>query len=129
MEFIQKRELEKHEGSMLEKLEKFRSKICQTKSHSTTDSEWSTHKLKFHIDSDNAYKYISKVANARDFDDGGLQVIDEPGSNLKRKGIDIDELYKLTKESDWVDHYNRVYMLHGRHFSYKFWVSELATPY
>lgn len=62
-----------------------------------SDSSWSTHKLKFHIDSDNAYKYVSKVENARDYDDGGLQVIAEPETNIKRKGIDIDELYRLTK--------------------------------
>lgn len=96
MEFIQKRDLEKHEGSIMEKLEKFKQKLHKSRTDET-DEDWKVHRLKFHIDSDNAYKMIDKAQNAGDMDDGGLMVVAAPHPG-KRKGLDIDELYRLSKE-------------------------------
>ena len=56
------------------------------------------HTLKFHIDSQAAYKLDEKKKLVHegqdDFDDGGLKVEVEP-LQLREEGINVDELYDL----------------------------------
>lgn len=79
--------MEQHQGNMLDKLDDFRKRL-KSKNQAALP-EWASHRLKFHVDSDNAFRLTEAQNN--DGDDGGLMVIDSVPEEykMKRKGIDI----------------------------------------
>ena len=68
--------MDKHQGSMLDRLEEFRKRIKSKNKEEMP--EWASHRLKFHIDSENAFKHSGREGNngVGIEDDGGLMVVD-----------------------------------------------------
>ena len=74
---------------MFSKLDKFTSRLKQDKK-----SDWMCHRLKFHIDSENAYNLDRKNQERKgrdDMDDGGLKV--EFERIEEQEELDFEELY------------------------------------
>lgn len=88
--------MEKKEDESFQKLSKFTTRLLENKSN-----DWMTHKLKFHIDSENAYNLDRKNQervnqNEKANYDDGLKV--EGSLYAQNDEIDLDELYELTKK-------------------------------
>ena len=71
-EFVKKKEQQKTDVNLFDKLNDFTSKL------NTTGKGWMSHKLKFHIDSEAAYKLDEKKRalhlDQGDLEDGGLKI-------------------------------------------------------
>lgn len=89
---MRKNQIEKKETEIFSKLNKFTERLQSNK-----PNDWMCHRLKFHIDSENAYnldrKNQERKGRAEDIDDGGLKV--EYGNDEEE--MNLDELYELAK--------------------------------
>lgn len=75
-EFLKKKEQQKFDGNLFDRLNDFTSKLKNT--DNDKNKQWMKHSLKFHIDSEAAYKFDEKKKmlheDQDDLEDGGLKV-------------------------------------------------------
>eukprot|EP00828_Plagiopyla_frontata_P024850 TRINITY_DN3174_c0_g1_i6.p2 TRINITY_DN3174_c0_g1~~TRINITY_DN3174_c0_g1_i6.p2 ORF type:complete len:224 (-),score=71.00 TRINITY_DN3174_c0_g1_i6:52-723(-) len=67
LKYLQKKKIQVHENDLMEKLEKFRKKL-NSQEVMQNDDNWMNNKLRFHIDSSNAYRHQQQKEFERKFD-------------------------------------------------------------
>lgn len=96
-EFLKKKQQEKTDTNLFDKLNSFTGKLKNVNNKEKSVS-WMRHKLKFHIDSEAAYRFDEKKRlvheDQEDLDDGGLKVEVQRTEPLEAQ-FNVDQLYDM----------------------------------